>query len=186
MDRNAAAVAVRWPGREEKVGALPGGLAGLSITWALTMTVSLNFWISFVSEAEAKMSSVERVIEYTELPPEPPLVIEDKKPAPSWPSKGHVAFRNVSMRYRPGLKLVLRDVDLDVAPGSRLALVGRTGAGKSSIATCLFRLVPLASGSVTVDGHDLSQLGLEDVRGRGVCIIPQQPVLFAGDLMSNL
>lgn len=106
-------------------------------------------------------------------------------PPPNWPTAGAVEFKNVSLRYREGLDLVLRGVSLSVPGGSRVGVVGRTGAGKSSLMIALLRLVEVAGGQILVDGVDLATLGLEAVRG-GVCIIPQDPVMFSGSLRFNV
>lgn len=114
-------------------------------------------------------------------PPGPTVVA----PPPNWPTAGAVEFKNVSLRYREGLDLVLRGVSLSVPGGSRVGVVGRTGAGKSSLMIALLRLVEVAGGQILVDGVDLATLGLEAVRG-GVCIIPQDPVMFSGSLRFNV
>ena len=102
-----------------------------------------------------------------------------------WPAAGALAFANVQMRYRPGLPLVLRDVTLALAAGAKAAVVGRSGAGKSSLSVALLRLAPLDGGTITIDGVDLAALGLATLR-RAVTFIPQDALLFAGSLRANL
>jgi len=106
-------------------------------------------------------------------------------PPPDWPTDGAVEFQNVSLRYREGLDLVLRGVNLSVPGGSRVGVVGRTGAGKSSLMIALLRLVEVASGAIRIDGVEVATLGLEAVR-RAVTIIPQDPVMFSGTLRFNV
>ena len=102
-----------------------------------------------------------------------------------WPWFGAVTFRSVSMRYRPGLPLVLRNVSFNVRAGDKVGIVGRTGSGKSSLLLLLFRLVEAARGVIEIDGVDIASIGLGDLRAR-VSIIPQQPVLFSGTVRYNL
>merc|ERR1712232_1409119 len=106
----------------------------------------------------------------------------------NWPENGTLSFQNVTMRYRNGLPLALSGLSFSLKSGQRCGIVGRTGAGKSSIAVALFRLAEIESGSIVLDGVDLSNLDLSDVRGRknGMCIIPQDPILFAGTLRECL
>ncbi|CAL8146541.1 unnamed protein product [Orchesella dallaii] len=114
---------------------------------------------------------------------------ETKDPLPtpekSWPQKGKIVFDTYQTRYRPGLDLVLRNLTCTINPGEKIGIVGRTGAGKSSMTLAIFRVVEVAGGSITVDGKDISRLGLHNVGGRST-INPQDPVLFSGSLRINL
>ncbi len=101
------------------------------------------------------------------------------RPPAEWPAAGQVVFSGVRMRYAPGLPEVLRGVSFTLAPGEKVGVVGRTGAGKSSLVTALFRLVELKGGSVTIDGRDCGAMGLQDLRSR-VGIITQDAVVFTG------
>lgn len=131
------------------------------------------------------MTSVERVLEYTKLEPEPPLEIEDKKIDPSkWPSEGEINFRNLSMRYSPKSDLTLKNLTFSIAPKEKIGIVGRTGAGKSSIMQALFRLAQ-NEGTIEIDGVDTATLGLHDLRKK-ISIIPQDPILFSGTMRENL
>jgi len=106
--------------------------------------------------------------------------------ASGWPWKGHISFDNVSMRYNPVSPLVLKNVNIDLPPGTTLGVVGRTGSGKSSLLLTLFRLVELeAGGRIKIDGVDIRSVSLQTLR-ESLSIIPQDPVLFAGALMYNL
>ncbi|KAF5016790.1 hypothetical protein F66182_11413, partial [Fusarium sp. NRRL 66182] len=102
-----------------------------------------------------------------------------------WPSKGEVIFSDAHLRYRPGLPYALEQFDLHIQPGERVGIVGRTGAGKSTIIMALFRMVELAQGKIIMDGIDISTIGLNDLRSR-MSIIPQDPTLFASTIRSNL
>jgi len=165
---------------------LPAGLAALSVSYALNVTQSLNWMVRMTSDRESYIVSVERVKEYTEVEPEAPAETQAHLlPPPSWPFAGRLTISNLELRYRPGLPLVLRGLTVDITPGQRVGIVGRTGAGKSSMLIALLRLVEADGGSIKLDGVELRDLGLDDVRGR-VSIIPQDPVLFTGSVRSNL
>jgi ATP-binding cassette subfamily C (CFTR/MRP) protein 1 len=132
------------------------------------------------------MNSVERLSYYkTELEQESAAIVENNRPPASWPDAGHIEFKQVEMRYRPELPLVLKGVNMDIKPGSRVGIVGRTGAGKSTIMTCLFRMTELAGGSIVIDGMDISKMGLDDLRQR-LSMIPQEATLFSGTVRYNL
>ncbi|KAG0228164.1 hypothetical protein BGW41_003534 [Actinomortierella wolfii] len=134
---------------------------------------------------ETNIVSVERIREYSELPSEARDVIPDSNLDDQWPQQGKIEFENYSTRYREGLDLVLKDINLTIQPGERVGIVGRTGAGKSSITLALFRIIEAASGTIKIDGVDISTLGLTDLRSR-LTIIPQEPFLFGGTIRLNL
>ncbi|XP_078793298.1 ATP-binding cassette sub-family C member 3 isoform X1 [Oryzias latipes] len=161
------------------------GLVGLSVSYALQVTMSLNWMVRMTSDLENNIVAVERVKEYSETKPEAPWEVEDKKPPPEWPTDGKVEFHGYSVRYRDGLDLVLKNITLDVKGGEKIGIVGRTGAGKSSMTLCLFRLLEAAAGEITIDGVKIAEIGLHDLRSR-LTIIPQEPVLFSGTLRMNL
>ena len=122
--------------------------------------------------------SVERIVHYRNLEQEPPAKLPDDPPA-EWPQEGGVKFRNVALRYRDGLPLVLDGLTFEVKPGERVGIVGRTGAGKTSLLTALFRVAPLSGGTIEIDGVDIEKVGIETLRHR-LSIIPQDAVLFEG------
>ncbi|XGW29325.1 hypothetical protein V3C99_008832 [Haemonchus contortus] len=161
------------------------GIIGVSISYALNITEVLNFAIRQISEIEANIVAVERIDEYTNTPTEAPWEIPDRKPEPGWPWLGGVNFVDYSTRYREGLDLVLKGISADVNEGEKIGIVGRTGAGKSSFALALFRLIEPSSGKIVIDGVDISKIGLHDLRSN-ITIIPQDPVLFSGTLRFNL
>ncbi|KAJ6255815.1 hypothetical protein Dda_9425 [Drechslerella dactyloides] len=159
--------------------------AGVVLTYILQVVGIIQFMIRQLAEVENAMNSTERIHYYgTQLPQEPP-VHTSISPSPDWPEKGEIIFENVRMRYREGLPLVLQGLDLHVQGGEKIGIVGRTGAGKSSIMSTLFRLTELSDGKITIDGIDIGKLGLQDLRSR-LSIIPQDPTLFHGTIRSNL
>uniref|UniRef100_A0A8C5BAT0 ATP-binding cassette, sub-family C (CFTR/MRP), member 3 n=1 Tax=Gadus morhua TaxID=8049 RepID=A0A8C5BAT0_GADMO len=161
------------------------GLVGLSVSYALQVTMTLNWMVRMTSDLESNIVAVERVKEYSETKTEAPWVVEDKRPPSDWPPQGNVEFRDYSVRYREGLDLVLKNLTLSVQGGEKVGIVGRTGAGKSSMTLCLFRLLEAAGGEITIDGVKISEIGLHDLRSK-LTIIPQEPVLFSGTLRMNL
>lgn len=159
---------------------------GLLLSYVLMIAGQLSLLIRAMTQVENEMNSVERLSHYAfELPQEAPYEIEDAKPRTTWPEKGEIEFSNVSLAYRPGLPLVLKNLSLSVRAGEKVGICGRTGAGKSSIMTALYRLSELSEGVITIDGVDISHLGLQDLRSK-LSIIPQDPVLFKGKIRQNL
>lgn len=149
------------------------------------ITQCLGSLVRATGEVETNIISAERVLEYTQLQSEAPDVVASRRLTPSWPSKGSVAFVNYSARYRPDLDLVLRDINLYIKPGEKVGVVGRTGAGKSSLSLALFRIMEPSDGRMDIDDLDLSTIGLLDLRRR-LAIIPQEPALFEGTVRENL
>ncbi|KPM46020.1 Metal resistance protein YCF1 [Neonectria ditissima] len=164
---------------------LSPGLVGLAMSYALQITTSLNWIVRQTVEVETNIVSVERVLEYAALPSEAPEIIADKRPAVSWPAKGEVDFVNYSTRYREGLDLVLKNINLDIKSHEKIGVVGRTGAGKSSLTLALFRLIEPVLGHIGIDDVDTSTIGLLDLRRR-LAIIPQDAALFEGTVRDNL
>lgn len=169
---------------------IPANLVGLLIQWSVVFTVALNFFFLRLSETEARITSVERMQAAADLCQEASWETNASKInlEPSWPSKGELEFDNVSMRYRTGLPFALKSLSFKIQAGSRCGVVGRTGAGKTSIVACLFRIVEIEEGRIFLDNVDLSTIGLTDVRGRtnGMRVIPQDPVLYSGTLRDCL
>ncbi|GAQ44111.1 hypothetical protein AtubIFM55763_002709 [Aspergillus tubingensis] len=164
---------------------ISAGMVGLAMSYALQITQSLNWIVRQTVEVETNIVSVERVLEYASLPSEAPEVIFKHRPAIGWPAQGAVSFNNYSTRYRPGLDLVLKDINLDIKPHEKIGVVGRTGAGKSSLTLALFRIIEPDNGSISIDGLNVSTIGLFDLRGR-LAIIPQDPAMFEGTVRDNL
>ncbi|XP_039546373.1 canalicular multispecific organic anion transporter 1 isoform X1 [Pimephales promelas] len=163
---------------------LNSGLVGLSISYALNVTQTLNWLVRMTSELETNIVAVERVSEYTEIKNEAPWVTSNRPPD-DWPSGGKIRFENYKVRYRPELELILHGITCDIESTEKIGIVGRTGAGKSSLTNCLFRIIEASEGRIIIDGIDISTLGLHDLRSR-LTIIPQDPVLFSGTLRMNL
>jgi ATP-binding cassette subfamily C (CFTR/MRP) protein 1 len=166
-------------------GSLNPGLAGLSITYSLQMTQLLSILVRFYTEVETQMVSVERMIQYSEVQTEAPPIIPENRPPPSWPNQGLIQFHDLKIRYREGLPLVLQGITMEIQPREKIGVVGRTGAGKSSLMLALFRLVEPAGGQIIIDGIDIATIGLDDLRSK-LSIIPQDPTLFTGTIRSNL
>lgn len=161
------------------------GLVGLSVSYALQVTMALNWMIRMLSDLESNIIAVERVKEYSKTETEAPWVLESNRAPEGWPSSGVVEFRNYSVRYRPGLELVLKNLTVHVQGGEKVGIVGRTGAGKSSMTLCLFRILEAAEGEIFIDGLNVAHIGLHDLRSQ-LTIIPQDPILFSGTLRMNL
>ncbi|GAA5929198.1 hypothetical protein JCM1841_006231 [Sporobolomyces salmonicolor] len=161
------------------------GVVGLMLSYALSTTQTLNWIVRSATEVETNIVSVERVQEYITLPSEAPLEIPDKKPAEEWPQAGSIKFDHVAARYRQGLDLVLKDVSFEIKGGEKVGVCGRTGAGKSSLTMVLYRVIEAESGTVSIDGVDVRQIGLHDLRSR-LSIIPQDSQCFEGTLRANL
>lgn len=133
------------------------------------------------AQAETFLTSVERLHHYTTLPPEGPARNPSYLPPPGWPDRGEIRVKDLHVRYREDLPIVLHGVGFTIPAGRKVGVVGRTGSGKSSFLLALLRLNDVVQGDISVDGVSLTRLGLADARG-GVAWIPQQPDLFAGTL----
>nr|XP_020658695.1 canalicular multispecific organic anion transporter 1 isoform X1 [Pogona vitticeps] len=165
-------------------GSLDSGMVGLSISSALNVTQTLNWLVRMTSELETNIVAVERIHEYTEVANEAPWVTA-QRPRSDWPNNGEINFVDYQVRYRPELELVLDGISCDIKSTEKIGVVGRTGAGKSSLTNCLFRILEAAGGKIVIDGLDIATLGLHDLRQK-LTIIPQDPVLFSGSLRMNL
>nr|XP_020746844.1 canalicular multispecific organic anion transporter 1 [Odocoileus virginianus texanus] len=163
---------------------LTGDTVGFVLSNALNITQTLNWLVRMTSEIETNIVAVERITEYINVENEAPWVT-DKRPPEGWPSKGEIQFSNYQVRYRPELDLVLRGITCDIKSTEKIGVVGRTGAGKSSLTNCLFRILEAAGGQITIDGVDIASIGLHDLREK-LTIIPQDPILFSGSLRMNL
>ena len=159
--------------------------SGLVFSYMLSIVQMVQLLVRQMAEVENSMNATERLHHYgSGLEQEP--VHEGTAPADaSWPQSGEIYFHNVEMQYRHGLPLVLKGVNMCISGGERLAVVGRTGAGKSSLTSALFRLAELSGGKITIDGIDVAKTSLQDLRSR-LSIIPQDPALFQGTVRSNL
>eukprot|EP01117_Protostelium_nocturnum_P013244 TRINITY_DN4935_c0_g1_i4.p1 TRINITY_DN4935_c0_g1~~TRINITY_DN4935_c0_g1_i4.p1 ORF type:complete len:1039 (-),score=239.18 TRINITY_DN4935_c0_g1_i4:20-3136(-) len=163
---------------------LDPGNVGLMLSYGLSMTATLSWLVRAVTDLESQMISVERVNGYMSIQSEKEVEEEERLPN-NWPSQGQIVLKDVKMRYRPGLDLVLNGIDVVIKPMEKVGVVGRTGAGKSSLMLALFRFIELDAGIILIDNIDISKLHL-DVLRRGLSIIPQDPILFTGTVRSNL
>jgi len=139
--------------------------------------------VRFTAEVETNIVAIERVDEYSDVKQEAPWKTVEMNP--EWPQKGIVEFRNFQVRYREGLDLVLKGINFSVKSQEKVGIVGRTGAGKSSLTLALFRIIEAADGKIVIDNVDISEIGLHSLRSR-LTIIPQDPVLFSGSLRMNI
>nr|QNH67886.1 ATP-binding cassette transporter subfamily C member 4 X3 [Brachionus rotundiformis] len=162
---------------------IDSGEIGLMLVYLLQSTSLFQWAIRQSCEVENLMTSVERVLEYSELETEP-LDKGDRKPPTGWPSNGEITFDNVSFRYDKNLSYVLNDMNIKINAGEKIGIVGRTGAGKSSIIQTLFRMAE-PDGYLYIDDINIKELSLHDLRSK-LSIIPQEPTLFIGTIRTNL
>ena len=167
------------------IGTIDAGSAGLSLTYAVMFTENVLWLVRLYSVNEQNMNSVERVKEYIEIEQEAKAIIDEARPASNWPSQGAIQFMNYTTRYRSDLDPVLKNLTFGIQPGERVGIVGRTGAGKSSLALALFRGLEAEEGKIVIDDVDIGLIGLQDLRG-AITIVPQDPTLFTGTVRSNL
>ncbi|KAJ4977501.1 hypothetical protein NE237_002607 [Protea cynaroides] len=166
-------------------GVIDPGIAGLAVTYGLNLNMLQASVIWNLCTLENKIISVERMLQYTCIPSEPPLVIEVNRPDHDWPSHGEVDIVNLQVRYAPHMPLVLRGLTCTLPGGMKIGIVGRTGSGKSTLVQALFRIIEPAVGHIVIDGVDISKIGLHDLRSR-LSIIPQDPTMFEGTVRNNL
>jgi len=159
------------------VGRIDAGAAGLALTYAVTFTENVLWFVRLYSANEQNMNSVERVKEYLDVDQEAPSVIPANRPPSNWPSKGSVEFINYSTRYRSDFDLVLKNLTFKIQPGEKVGVVGRTGAGKSSMALALFRALEAEQGKILIDDIDIGLIGLHDLR-ENVVMVPQGKLGF--------
>ncbi|KAK3084438.1 hypothetical protein FSP39_013539 [Pinctada imbricata] len=163
---------------------LNGASVGLSITYALQATAILNLLVVNLSDLANNIVCVERIKEYAEVNKEADWH-STKRPPSDWPHEGNIKFLEYKTRYREGLDLVLRGINVEIKHNEKIGIVGRTGAGKSSMTLSLFRLIEAAGGGIIIDGVRISDIGLHDLRSK-ITILPQDPVIFSGTLRMNL
>ncbi|XP_059662406.1 ABC transporter C family member 3-like isoform X1 [Cornus florida] len=166
-------------------GTIDPSVAGLAVTYGLNLNILQAWVIRNMCNMENKIISVERILQYTSIPSEPPLVIEANGPDHSWPSHGAVDIHDLQVRYAPHLPLVLRGLTCTLPGGMKTGIVGRTGSGKSTLIQTFFRIVEPTAGQILIDSVNISSIGLHDLRSR-LNIIPQDPTMFEGTVRSNL
>lgn len=163
-----------------------GGTAsstGLAITLALQLRQALNITIGQINVTRTGLNAVERVLALASLPSEDGE--DEAMPPKNWPGNGTVEARKLGVRYDENQRWVLRNVSFTVRQGQRLGIVGRTGAGKSSLINALLRFVDATAGEIVIDGQDISQISRKSLRDM-VAVIPQDAFLFSGSLRSNV
>ncbi|PON89299.1 ATP-binding cassette containing protein [Trema orientale] len=159
------------------------GLVGLALSYASPVVSLLGSFLTSFTETEKEMVSVERALEYMNIPEE--QLHGNQSSSPNWPNQGQIEFHNVTLRYMPSLPAALRDITFNIEGGMQVGIIGRTGAGKSSILNALFRLSPICTGCIVVDGTNIGDLPVRDLRAR-FAVVPQSPFLFEGSLRENL
>ncbi|KAF8541671.1 P-loop containing nucleoside triphosphate hydrolase protein [Trichophaea hybrida] len=164
------------------VRGIDAALAGFALSFSLNYTGNVIWTLRRYANTELDMNSTERIVEYAGLP------IEDQggiHPPAAWPTEGRIEVDDLYVTYAPDLPPVLKGITFEVKPRERVGIVGRTGAGKSSLTLALFQFIRATSGTIFIDGIDISKMNLCQLRRR-MAIIPQDPVLFSGTIRSNL
>ncbi|GIX77997.1 multidrug resistance-associated protein 1 [Caerostris extrusa] len=164
---------------------LTPAVVGLIVSYSFSVTDALKWFVRMNSELEDKSIAVERVNEYCHLKPEAPWDLSCEGLSDEWPQNGQISFEDYSTRYRENLDLVLKEINLAIEASEKVGIIGRTGAGKSSITLSLFRIIEPTTGTILVDNIDITKIGLHNLRSK-LTIIPQDPVLFTGSLRMNL
>lgn len=166
----------------------PGGTsnAGLAVAYAFIIPYFLSYLTLFASQARLFLAGLERLLELQSIrmPQEKPWSCKGD-PGENWPHEGAIEFKESTMRYKPDLPAAVNSLTLTINGGERLGVVGRTGAGKSSLSILLLRIVEPDGGTVLIDGVDICEIGLHALR-RAVAVVPQEPFLFQGPLRQNL
>ncbi|PON71767.1 ATP-binding cassette containing protein [Trema orientale] len=166
-------------------GIINPSIAGLAVTYGINLNVLQASVIWNICNAENKMISVERIIQYSKIASEAPLSIEDCKPPNNWPHYGTICFKNLQIRYAEHLPSVLNNINCTFPGKRKIGVVGRTGSGKSTLIQAIFRIVEPREGSITIDDVDICKIGLHDLRS-SLSIIPQDPTMFEGTVRGNL
>lgn len=166
-------------------GIINPSIAGLAVTYGINLNVLQASVIWNICNAENKMISFERIVQYSNLASEAALLIEDSRPPRHWPETGKICFRNLQIRYAEHLPSVLKNITCTFPGRRKIGVVGRTGSGKSTLIQAIFRIVEPREGSIIIDDVDISKIGLHDLRSR-LSIIPQDPTMFEGTVRGNL
>ncbi|XP_023228238.1 multidrug resistance-associated protein 4-like [Centruroides sculpturatus] len=162
-----------------------GSKIGLLLNYGIVIILNLQNLIAFTCEMEFQMNSVKRILKYSKLKSEALYEsLPEKRPPSDWPQRGEIHFYNVSLQYSEDKNFVLKNLTFLIHSGEKIGIVGRTGAGKSSIIASLFRMTE-PTGKITIDGIDTKEIGLRDLRSK-ISIIPQDPMLFTGPLRRNI
>ncbi|XP_045073563.1 ATP-binding cassette sub-family C member 9-like isoform X2 [Coregonus clupeaformis] len=177
-----AAVASIWSSGNK----LPSSLVGLGLTYALTVTNYLNWVVRNLADLEVQMAAVKKVNSFLSTESENYEGSMDTSQVPEdWPQHGEIKIQDLCVRYDPLLKPVLKHVNVNINPGQKVGICGRTGSGKSSLSLAFFNMVDIFEGQIIIDGIDICKLPLQTLRSR-LSIILQDPVLFSGSIRFNL
>ncbi|CAM0145157.1 unnamed protein product [Urochloa decumbens] len=166
-------------------GLIDPGIAGLAITYGLNLNALQDRVVWGMCNLENRIISVERILQYINIPAEPPLFMSGDKLAHNWPYNGEIQLYNLHVKYAPQLPFVLKGLTVTFSGGMKTGIVGRTGSGKSTLIQALFRIVDPTIGQMLIDGVDICTIGLQDLRSR-LSIIPQEPTMFEGTIRNNL
>lgn len=164
---------------------IDAGAAGLLLTYSLSFIRHVLWFARTFAYNEVNMNYVQRIQEYMALPQEAPPLVESCRTPAGWPHQGKIQVQILVMQYAPDEPAAIRDISFHVAPREKIGIVGRTGAGKSTLAVAFFRFMEMTSNKIVIDGVDISKIGVHDLRSN-LTIIPQDPVLFIGTVRSNL
>ena len=167
------------------LGKIDPGSAGISLSYAIGFADNILWLVRLYAMNEQNMNSVERIKEYLDVEQEAAAVVEKNRPQANWPSKGTVEFIGYTTRYRKELEPVLRNLTFKIEARQKIGIVGRTGAGKSSLTLAIFRALEADEGKILIDDVDIGQIGLRDLR-EAITIVPQEPTLFMGTIRTNL
>ncbi|KAF5815994.1 putative ABC-type xenobiotic transporter [Helianthus annuus] len=161
------------------------GYIGMALSYGLSLNIFLVVSVQYQCQLSNLIVSVERLDQYMHIKSEAPEIIEDNRPSRSWPSIGRVVIENLKIRYQPNSPLVLHGISCVFEGGHKIGIVGRTGSGKTTLISALFRLVEPTDGRIVIDDLDITSIGLHDLRS-SFGIIPQEPTLFTGSIRYNL
>ncbi|KAK3685122.1 hypothetical protein B0T22DRAFT_428585 [Podospora appendiculata] len=167
------------------LGTIDAGSAGISLSYAIGFADNILWLVRLYAMNEQNMNSVERIKEYLDIEQEAKAIVEKNRPPSNWPARGSVEFINYTTRYRAELDPVLKNLTFKIEAQEKIGIVGRTGAGKSSLALAIFRALEANEGKILIDDVDIGQIGLRDLR-EAITIVPQEPTLFQGTIRTNL
>lgn len=167
------------------LGASDSGYIGMALSYGLSLNIYLVSSVQSQCMLANLIISVERLEQYMHISSEAPEIIESNRPAFTWPSVGKVEIHDLKVRYRPNAPMVLRGVSCIFEGGDKIGIVGRTGSGKTTLISALFRLIEPTEGKIIIDDINISTIGLHDLRSH-FGVIPQDPTLFSGSVRYNL
>ncbi|KAL1921756.1 uncharacterized protein VTP21DRAFT_10398 [Calcarisporiella thermophila] len=164
---------------------LDAGWAGMALSLVFTFTDTIMYLMLWVTNLEISMNTMERIQEYSELEPEAPPIVPESRPPSNWPQQGEMEVRELTVRYLPSHPPALKGISFHVKPREKIGIVGRTGSGKTTLTLSFLRMIELESGTILIDGLDITRMGLRDLRS-SLTHIPQDPVLFIGSVRYQL